>query len=234
MKHIKLLSNNELLLQNCIISYPHLFTARRAGRPGQETGEPKFSADFILPADLDEEDRSILSQSYATAMQAVFGAEPPANLRTPFKDATQTNPKFAGRYRIATSTAQDRPPDVFTQLGRMSPEQQTQLFAGCVVNAHIRFYGYTRGSNGVAAGLQGVMLVDNQNVERLDNRSDSASVFGVPGGFPTMAAPPPDQPAPAVPASQAVAPGVPQAPAAPAPGVPTLGPAGMMPPDFTG
>ena len=53
MSCIKMLPNGELVLQHWIISYPHLFTARAAGRPGYTQGTPKYSANFIAPCALD-------------------------------------------------------------------------------------------------------------------------------------------------------------------------------------
>lgn len=233
MKHIKDLGNGALLISNCVISYPHLFTARRAGRPGQETGEPRYSANFILPLDLDQEDQQLLSDTVNAAIVSVFPAGPPPGLKMPWKEAADADESLRGRICIAASSTQDQPPGVFTQTGPMAAEQQSQLFAGCIVNAHVRVYAYTRGSNGVTFGLNDVQLVDNQNVTRLDNRKSGAEVFGVPGaGFPSPSAPVPNQPAPAVPPAQQVTPqAAPMVPPLPgAPGVP--GPAPVTPDSF--
>ena len=207
MKHIKDLGNSALLISNCIISYPHLFTPRRAGRPGQETNEPRYSANFILPADLDQEDMQLLTSTVDNAIAHVFQGKAPANLRLPWKEAADAHESLRGRVCLSASATQDQPPGVFSQSGPLPASEQSQIFAGCIVNAHVRCYAYTRGSNGVTFGLNDVQLVDNVNVTRLDNRRSGAEVFGLPAsGFPQPSAPVPNQAGPAVPPTHQVKP----------------------------
>jgi hypothetical protein len=224
MQYITLLTERSAIIEKCVISYPHLFEARRVGKPGQQTGAPRFSADFYLPRDLGEADLIALEGIYENAVRLKF-SDPdsrPATIpemgvtgvqyRTPFKDATSggKTPQFAGRYRLSAGASEKDPPVVLIETGPSMYEKltdQTQIFGGCIVNVHVEFFGYSTGNNGVSCSLQGVQLVDNQDIERLDNRISSADAFArAAAGTPDPLVPAVDQPAPQVAAHQSVAP----------------------------
>ncbi len=216
MKHVHMLTERSAIIRGCVISFPHLFQARRSGKPGQQTGDPRYSADFYLPADLDQDDVNALSAMYEAAVASKFpdpNQRPPTvpafgvhglQYKTPFKDPASggKTPQFANRYRIATGSPEKDRPRVLIETGPSMYENltdQSQIFGGCIVNAHVEFFGYTTGNNGIGCGLAGVQLVDNQNIERLDNRVDSADAFArAAAGQPAPLAPPVNQPAPQV------------------------------------
>lgn len=244
-RHVIPQQQGDLKILNCVISYPHLFIPRAVGRPGQQTGDPKFSANFILPADLDNDDNAALQAAYQEAIAKQWPkGKPTGAFREPWKNGSEAGQDFTGRLMFSASSKADQPPAVYSQHGRLPPDQQAQIFAGCVVNVHVRMFGYSNISSGVAFALNGVQLVDNVNVKRIDGRLSSAAVFGVPDDqspaamFSTPETPQTDgppapaplvpqtaQPGPAVPQQQQVQPGVPPAPqGAPLPGVPNITP----------
>jgi len=58
----------------------------------------------------------------------------------------------------------------------MVPTQDT-IYSGMVANVMLTLYSFDTQSKGVACGIDGVQVVDNQNAERWDNRADVASAF---------------------------------------------------------
>jgi len=228
--------NQNLLINGCIISYPTLFTPKRVGKPGQETGEPRYSANFILPV-LDAADVALLTQVATEAVrqrwpagdapatdatyQARILAVMPGGWWPGFSEshncAKPPIDQYPDRFVLSANSAKDRRPDVFINGRLATPDQASQVFGGCVVNVVVRIFAYTRGSNGITVALNGVQLVDNVNVVRLDGGISAAAAFGVDTAFPEPTSPPPVQPGPAVPAHQQVAPGVVPGPVPPGP-----------------
>lgn len=168
----------ELALQNVIINYPNLFDAKQING----TGDPKFSATLILPVDFDW---GPVQQSVNEAIAAKWGANPPAGIKMPWTDAGPDG--FPNQFLCKAYSGVDRPPQVADQL--VQPVMDRGLiFSGCLVNAYVRFYGYPNNGGGIAVGLNGIMLVDNVNVTRLDNRKDLKEVFQPIAGAPAATA----------------------------------------------
>ena len=188
-------------LYNCILSFPNLYTPRAA--KGSNT--PKYSAQIILPQNADW---GAINAAIAEATTNKWGANPPANLKSQIKQVAEG--PYAGYWAISANSNADNPPDVVDQNVERLLDQR-MIFAGCIVNVHINFYGYDTGSNGIGAGLNIVMLVDNINVTRLDNTKTAKDVFQAMPNANVQAAPGhlPNQPAaapmqqPAAPAQQA-------------------------------
>ena len=206
-----------------IISYPTLFEPKQINGKG----DPKFSGTLILdPAT----DWNALNACIQEAIGSKFGNQVPANLRQPIVPADEDG--FPGMWKIHAYSDAERAPQVVDQ--RVQPVMdRSQIFAGCKVNMYVRFYGYdTSGNKGLAVALNAVMIVDNINVTRLDNRRDAKDVFkpvpgapaplaptaySAPGGAPGMYPPPPQ---PQTPPGY----GQPQQPVyAPNPAMPTAG-----------
>jgi len=172
--------SQDLVLENVVISYPTLFVPKQINGKG----DPKFSATLILPANFDWGRVQAAAQE---AITAKFGASVPANLRMPWKDATEDG--FPGQFKV--NAYSDRAIQVVDQ--QVQPVMdQNQIFAGCIVNAYIRLYGYPNNGGGVAAGLNIIQIVNNTTVTRLDNAKSAKEVFQ-----PIAGAPPPLAAAPA-------------------------------------
>jgi hypothetical protein len=226
--------SRDIVLQGVILSYPHLFTPRIV----QQGQDPKFSANFILPANFD------WSQVQAAVQEAInekWGANVPPNLKMPWDtvpalDKNNQPAPHAGEYFLKSNCQADSRPQVVDQ--NVNPIiDQSQIFAGCIVNAYVQAYGYDKQVNkGVSLGLNAIQLVDNVNVTRMGGGGrDATEVFqAVPGSPAPTAAPvapgaaPAPAPSPAAPPAAA-----PAAPAAPAPGqapAPVVPPAGAPSP----
>jgi hypothetical protein len=216
--------SRDIVLQGVILSYPHLFTPRIV----QQGQDPKFSANFILPANFD------WSQVQAAVQEAInekWGANVPPNLKMPWDtvpalDKNNQPAPHAGEYFLKSNCQADSRPQVVDQ--NVNPIiDQSQIFAGCIVNAYVQAYGYDKQVNkGVSLGLNAIQLVDNVNVTRMGGGGrDATEVFQAVPGSPAPTAPaaapgvPGGAPAPVAPApAPAAAPPVSAAPVAPAPG----------------
>jgi len=226
--------SQELILKNAIISYPNLFVAQQINHQG----DPKFSATFILPADFDWAAANVAIEDAIAAAKAVGKLPATAtstNIKIPWQDATGDG--FPGQW-LAKSYG-DRMPQVVDQSVQPIIDQNL-IFAGCIVNAYVKLVGYNQNGGGVSVRLNGVQIVQNTNVARLDNVKDVKDVFQpvaggppasapMPGGYPQPGAPAQaGQPATYAPPVQAGPPGI--VPAG-APGVPQNAPQpGAVPP----
>lgn len=212
-----------LTFMNATICYPVLFTPKMQGPKGKEKGDPKYSATFILPP-LTAEENALLTATYNAVVAAGFPQGMPPGAKTPWKNAIDFDKSAAGRMAIGANCTEASPPRVSTVAGPLTIHEQSQMFSGVLVGAHLKLYAYNQGggSCGVTAIINSVRIIDNVNVKRLDGRLDDDDAFGggVPTGAPAATAPVPDQPMPAVAPSQQVQPGMvaPGAPAAAAPG----------------
>ena len=197
-----------------VINYPNLFVPRQInGR-----GDPKYSASLIL-------DPSTNWQEVDAAIQEAarnrFPKGIPQDLRTPLKSAEDDG--FPGQWKL--NAYSDRAPGVVDQ--QVQPLlDASQIFSGCKVRMHVRFFGYnTAGNRGVGVGLNNVQLLDNVNVKRLDSQKDAKSVFQPVEGAPAQLSPTayssPAQPGPVQPGPVQSGPAqTPRAPAPPPPGAP--------------
>ena len=160
----------DLKLKHVIISYPHLVEPRAVTKGG----DPKFSANFILPRDYSYD---LLKELVGKCVQEKWGATPPQGLRMPWKEVSDGPHK--GQWQL--SSYADRRPDVYGPKVSEGPldevDIKTLVFAGALVNAHVRLYAYdVAGNRGVGVGLNGVQLISTK-MPRLDGGKSSAEVF---------------------------------------------------------
>lgn len=203
-----------LVIQGCILSYPHLFEARAASADAK----PKYSANLILPK-LTEEDNAVFGGMINQVISQRWPQGAPANLNMPWKDAGAKAPQFAGRLAINCS-AVTQPPVVHKDGA--TPAGPEDVYAGMGVNAYVGCFTYdTQLNKGVSFGLNAIQIAD-ATLPRLDGRLAPQHVFtpigetaapaaspvmpagAVPVGAPAVGAPQPltptpHQPGPAVP-----------------------------------
>jgi hypothetical protein len=207
-----------VIIRNTIICYPNLFQPRQAN----PNDRPKFSADFVLPAAITQEELQLITQQMMGAAAAKLDpSNLPANYRWPeWKDGAKFDPEFAGRYVLGAKANAEFRPQVLEADGRTVCEDPSRIFGGCQVGAYINFYSYAKGPSwgpGCAAGLNGVQIEDNINVRRLGSaQKDARDVFGAVEGAPQAPVQAFVQPGPA-PGPGPVPPGAPQAAPQPAP-----------------
>ena len=183
----------QMVLKNVILSFPHLVTPW-SGRPDIELG---YSCNVILPQDFPQWNE--LQACVQEAITAKFGATQPANLKMPWlskilQPKQIKDGKYAGCYYLSPSDKRSKPA-VVDQNVQPIPDLQVKekLFAGCIVNVYVGFYGYgTAGDGGVGVGLNSVQLVNDQVEPLQEGGGISASeVFQAVPGAPAPLAPVP-------------------------------------------
>jgi hypothetical protein len=181
--------STKIVLQNCVISFPTLFTPRAP--KGSET--PRYSASFILPENFDWTEVKAAAE---LAKKEKWPSGAPAELQSQIKKVTEG--PYNGRYCINANASIDHKPTTVDQ--NLAPVMDTSvIFAGCIVNAQISFFGYDKGKPGVGVGLNMVQLVKSDGVTRLDNTQSVDDVFSKVAGAPPaqQASSPVEQSAPA-------------------------------------
>lgn len=205
-------------INSCIITWcQNLFTPGQARVNGQLTGLRTYRSCFILPADMDQADINLINGIYE---EAAGNAHNPGTPRppsvgpcfqynqllartSPWGDATNggKQAQFQGRYLLkANARYEDRQgnvvdekPGVFRedpQLGMIAIESKADVFSGCIVDAIVQFYGRRAPDPGVSCSLIGVLLRQNEGVQRLDNRESAKDAFAATAGAPAPLAQP--------------------------------------------
>ncbi len=185
--------STEIVLQNVILSYPHLITPWTS----RTDKEPNYNCAFICPPDWQQWPQ--LQDCVNCAIANKFGANVPQNLKLPwlnrFLQPSQVKDgPYVGWYVI--NSVSDRKPELLDQNVQVVPDMKAkgEFFAGCFVNAFVNFYGYANSGNvGVGTGLRKIQMVDNTSdrVIRLGEGDKPASeVFQAIPGAPAPTAPP--------------------------------------------
>ena len=149
----------EVIIRNARLSYPHLFTAS-AFAPGQDA---KYSASFLIG----EEDKQVkvLEAAMLEACETRWpgkGAKMLASFDTrnkAVKSGSKARPEdevYEGQMVIAASNKSR--PLVVNKDRSIVTEDDGVVYAGCRVNAKVRFYAYDNVSKGVSAQLLGVQF----------------------------------------------------------------------------
>ena len=167
-----------IVLENVIISFPHLFEPKQY--EGQ--GAFRYSGNFIFPQNYD-----------FTALLALIAAARvekglPETSKTPLSQVKDG--PYKGQWTLA-AYAYEYAPQVVDQAVQPIMDKKL-IWAGCRVNANVDIYGHNKAGGGVTAGLTHVMIVDNVEsaaLPRLDNRKDAADVFQPIQGAPVASAP---------------------------------------------
>lgn len=175
----------QFIANNLIIRYPHLVEPWSSGP--QYTAD--YNAQFIVPQDWAQ--WTEFSEIVEKAIQEKHGANRPTNMKLPWQDKyLQPNIKpdapHAGCYFFNAAGKQTKPGVVDAARQHLDDLQvKTLIFSGCLVNALLGIYAY---ADGVGVALNGVQLVDNQNIERIPDAGRNVSeVFkAIPGAPPAI------------------------------------------------
>lgn len=158
-----------------ILSYPHLFTARRV----DENSEPKYSVNVLI-----HESDPQLAQINAAVEDAKRNGFPngfPANGKVCLKQSAE----YPGYWEVRTSTGADSKPGV-VDVNLQPVIDPSQVFPGCIGIVAVNTYSYSMTlSKGVAAGLNAVLITgETGTLGRLDNKPSIEQLFGdVAGSF---------------------------------------------------
>jgi hypothetical protein len=150
----------EVMIKNARLSYPHIFTAS-AFAPGQEA---KFSASFLIEAN--DPQLALLKAAMLEAAEAKWPGKGKKMMDS--FDTRNKAVKDGNKARPDDSTYEDM--IVISALNKSRPlvvdrrkqpltEEDGVIYAGCRVNAKIRFFAYDNVSKGVSASLLGVQFV---------------------------------------------------------------------------
>ena len=184
-----------ITLQNVRLSYPHLFQPR-AIQPGDE---PKYGAAFLIPKTVQTPQGPQINPVITQIQQAIeaekanmWGANVPPAAKTTLYDG-DTDPKYANDeasngHMILNSSANASAQPILVDQNLQAVINPATFYPGCYVNADIGVYAYDKGiSKGIAAGLNGVQFAADG--ERLDNRPTAEQMFGAVAGAPAAIAP---------------------------------------------
>jgi hypothetical protein len=154
----------EILINNARLSYPHLFKAS-AFAPGQEE---KFSATFLL--NKDDKQMLAIQKAMLEAAEAKWPNKGQKmldsfdNRNKAVKDGDKIRPDdnvYEGK--IAISASNKSRPLVVDKKRISLTEEDGVIYAGCRVNAKIRFFAYDNVSKGISASLLGVQFAGDDS-----------------------------------------------------------------------
>jgi len=186
-------------LKNVTLAYPHLF--EKHAPPG--TTNERYSAEFILDPQRNAESCAEVDRAFREVVKQAGKEAHLQYLQSPLKSGDMVNeqalakgrkmrPELAGMRLLRAGDANYAPSVVNAKVQPIGPDQRDQIFGGCIVNAYIDLYWSSNQANpGCFAGLRGVQLVDNVNVEPLYTGIKSAEEMFQP----IAGAPEPLQPA---------------------------------------
>lgn len=117
------------------------------------TNEPKYGLTMLFKKG---EDLSKLKAAAEAAVKEKWGANPPKNLRTPFRDAGEKDyDGYEPGAIFVTATSKQKPGLVDADLNDIIDE--SEFYSGCYARASVRAFAYdANGNRGVAFGLQNV------------------------------------------------------------------------------
>ena len=172
------------ILQNAVLSYPHLDKAQ----PGQKPEDkPKFSGAFVITSQAELE--KVKAAALAAAIEK-FGATKGPQMVTVGGKGSTIRTDIAGKYdkvpgalAYISARSETQPGMVQRYAGsdgkpaRVEQEKiRDTFYAGSRVNAQLVAFGYDKGVNkGVGFALNNVQKWDEGT--RLDNRQEATEAF---------------------------------------------------------
>lgn len=177
-----------------VMTHPNLFVARAFGQKGKETGEPKFSANFILNAD--NADLAAMKQAAAKVARARWPSRDLKELKFPFSSGDKTNERrkakgkkadehIAGKVVVAgRSKYQPRLAIIENGRGIVDLEgsaleaNKGKFYPGVEVLAQFNFVAY----DGVGANPDGVtaylnMVLSTNKGKKIATGASASEVF---------------------------------------------------------
>ena len=156
------LGNNEIRLNNVRLAFPKLGTPEPF--EGGKDPTPYFSATFIVPKDHPQ--TAEIEALMRTLAIAKWGPQKgPLVLKSAkaigkvfFRDG-DSKAEYEGFEGSNFVSARSKTrPNTFDGMRNTVTEADGVIYAGCYVNAIISCYAYTKGNNGLGAGLKGVQF----------------------------------------------------------------------------
>ena len=155
------LAANEIRLENVRLAFPKLWTAEPF--PGGTDPTPYFSAMFILGKDHPQAKQ--LEAMMDRIAKEKWNARGPAVLKAAkamgkvfYRDGDSKAEYDGFEGNMFVSARSKTRPTVLDGLRQTTTEADGIVYGGCYVNAIISCFGYTKGNNGLGAGLKGVQF----------------------------------------------------------------------------
>src|SRR5271155_2368075 len=154
------LGPNEMRVNNVRLAFPKLWTPEPF--PGGTDPTPYFSATFILPK-THPQIKALEVLMLRLAVEKWGAAKGPQVLKAAKAigkvflrdgDAKADQDGFEGNLFI--SARSKTRPNTFDGMRNPVAEADGIIYGGCFVNAVLSFFPYTKGNNGLGAGLKGV------------------------------------------------------------------------------
>lgn len=165
------------------LSYANIFQPKAI-----DGGDEKYGASILIPKN-DKETLKKIKVAVEAAKEigksSKWGGKIPANCKLPLRDGDEERPDdeaYAGHYFLNASS--NTKPGIAKPIGK-GPDgkikfqeitDSTEVYSGCYAKVSINFYPFAvKGSNGVAAGLNNVVKV--QDGEFLGGRANLSDEF---------------------------------------------------------
>jgi hypothetical protein len=156
------LGNNEIRLENVRLAFAKLWTPEPF--PGGQDPTPYFSANFIMPKNHPQvpqleklmRDLAIAKWGPQKGPVALKAAKAVGKVFFRDGDAKAEYDGFEGNMFV--SARSKTRPNIFDGMRNTVTEADGVIYAGCYVNAIVSCYAYTKGNNGLGAGLKGVQF----------------------------------------------------------------------------
>ena len=143
-------------LVGVMISYPKLFKPE----PIQDNPEPKFSCRYILPKNFDN---TAIKAAMKAAAHAKFQGD---GTEKNTISKTKADEPVPGHFVLNTTNYVESPAQVLDS--KLQPIMDpNEIFAGCIVDAVVKFTGYTTGSKGIRCESK-IIVLRNNKVARLN------------------------------------------------------------------
>lgn len=156
------LGNNEIRLENVRLAFPKLWTPEPF--PGGTDPTPYFSASFILPKDhpqcaaLDKLMKDIAIAKWGPQKGPLILKSAKAIGKVFYRDGDSKAEYEGFEGNMFVAARSKTRPNTFDGMRNTVTEADGTIFGGCYVNAIISAYAYTKGNNGLGAGLKGVQF----------------------------------------------------------------------------
>lgn len=168
---------NKVLIQYCKLVDPG---------ESMDGRSKEYAAQFVIPKDHPQVKE--IQEQVGEILREAFPGANYSSMKKGLRDSdaggqAQNQPHMENTYFINAKKLErfGRPP-IYNSLGTPLNEDQitpSVIFSGCIVNVVLSFYSFdTSGNKGVAVGIEGVQIVDNVNVSRMDGAPDLGAAFG--------------------------------------------------------
>lgn len=163
------------------LSYVHIFEPQAI-----DGGDEKYNCSVLIPKSDKETLRKIKAAVDAAKEQgkSKWNGKIPANCKLPLRDGDEERPDdeaYAGHYFLNASSKTK--PGIAKPIGKGADGKtklqeitdSTEVYSGCYAKVSINFYPFANKSNGVAAGLNNIVKV--QDGEFLGGRASVQDDF---------------------------------------------------------